>query len=167
MPKDLVRYQQTGYPLHFITFSCHRRQQHLGVPAARNAFERSLESMRVRYDLLIHGYVRPQPMFRMYGNKKALRSMPRTHRRHRQLRSHFPCHERAASKLSASRTGMTGDAGLRHSSVRSEESDSGRVVGYSGAIRSQNSGQSISPLVITTNRRIPFPLHFDNVSHLY
>jgi hypothetical protein len=40
-----VRYQQTGH-LHFVTFNCYRRQQHLGLPAARELFERSLEQMR-------------------------------------------------------------------------------------------------------------------------
>ena len=47
MPFHLVRYQQTGH-LHFVTFSCYRRQQHLGLPAARELFERSLEQMRSR-----------------------------------------------------------------------------------------------------------------------
>jgi putative transposase len=56
MPFNLVRYQQTGH-LHFVTFSCYRRQQHLGMPAARELFERSLEKMRVRYDFFVTGYV--------------------------------------------------------------------------------------------------------------
>jgi putative transposase len=56
MPKSLVRYQQTG-DLHFITFSCYRRQPHLGTESARNLFEHSLEAMRVRYDFFISGYV--------------------------------------------------------------------------------------------------------------
>ena len=34
MPFNLVRYQQTGH-LHFVTFTRYRRQQHLGLPAAR------------------------------------------------------------------------------------------------------------------------------------
>jgi putative transposase len=29
MPRGLIRYQQTG-DLHFITFSCYRRQAYLG-----------------------------------------------------------------------------------------------------------------------------------------
>ena len=45
MPFDFVRYQQTGH-LHFVIFSCYRRQQHLGMPAARELFELSLEKMR-------------------------------------------------------------------------------------------------------------------------
>ena len=56
MPKSLVRYQQTG-DLHFITFSCYRRQPHLETPSARSLFEQSLEAMRVRYDFFISGYV--------------------------------------------------------------------------------------------------------------
>src|SRR5665213_4632606 len=44
-PFNLVRYQQTGH-LHFVTFRCYRRQQHLGLPAARELLERSLEQMR-------------------------------------------------------------------------------------------------------------------------
>ena len=56
MPKSLVRYQQSG-DLHFITFSCYRRQPHLGVASARDLFERSLETMRLRYDFFISGYV--------------------------------------------------------------------------------------------------------------
>jgi putative transposase len=56
MPFNLVRYQLTGH-LHFVTFSCCRRQQHLGSPAIRELFERSLEQMRVRYDFFVTGYV--------------------------------------------------------------------------------------------------------------
>ena len=56
MPFNLVRYQQTGH-LHFVTFSCYRRQQHLGSPAIRELLERSLEQMRVRYNFFVTGYV--------------------------------------------------------------------------------------------------------------
>jgi hypothetical protein len=56
MPKSLVRYQQTG-DLHFITFSCYRRQPHLGTESARNLFVQSLEAMRLRYDFLVSGYL--------------------------------------------------------------------------------------------------------------
>ena len=56
MPKSLVRYQQTG-DLHFVTFSCYRRQPHLGQASARDLFERSLEAMRLRYDFIVSGYV--------------------------------------------------------------------------------------------------------------
>jgi putative transposase len=56
MTKGLVRYQQAGH-LHFVTFSCYRRQPHLGSAPARGTFERSLEAMRVRYDFFVAGYV--------------------------------------------------------------------------------------------------------------
>jgi hypothetical protein len=55
MPRNLVRYQQTGSDLHFITFSCYRRQPYLGTPEARELFEKSLEAMRLRYDFWITG----------------------------------------------------------------------------------------------------------------
>jgi REP-associated tyrosine transposase len=56
MPRFLRRYQQTG-DLHFVTFSCYRRQPHLGYAGARDLFERSLEAMRQRYDFFLCGYV--------------------------------------------------------------------------------------------------------------
>jgi putative transposase len=56
MAKDLVRYQQTG-DLHFVTFSCYRRLPYLGSPGTRDLFERSLETMRQRYDFFITAYV--------------------------------------------------------------------------------------------------------------
>ncbi|MGA8109971.1 MAG: transposase, partial [Acidobacteriaceae bacterium] len=56
MTQGLVRYQQAG-DLHFVTFSCYRRQQHLGSAAARTLFERSLETMRLRYEFFVVGYV--------------------------------------------------------------------------------------------------------------
>ncbi|MFZ0662325.1 MAG: transposase [Acidobacteriaceae bacterium] len=56
MPKSLVRYQQTG-DLHFVTFSCYRRRSHLKTASARNLFEQSMETMRLRYDFLVIGYV--------------------------------------------------------------------------------------------------------------
>ena len=54
MPLGLKRYQQEGH-LHFITFSCHRREPHL----ARHypLFEQALEQTRKRYHLEVHGYV--------------------------------------------------------------------------------------------------------------
>jgi putative transposase len=56
MAEGLVRYQNTG-DFHFLTFSCYRRLPHLGSAEARELFERSLETMRVRYDFLVFGYV--------------------------------------------------------------------------------------------------------------
>ena len=56
MTKGLVRYQQCGC-FHFLTFSCYRRLPYLGTGAARSLFERSLQSMRFRYDFVVCGYV--------------------------------------------------------------------------------------------------------------
>ncbi|MHB8301402.1 MAG: REP-associated tyrosine transposase [Acidobacteriaceae bacterium] len=56
MPMGLKRYQQAG-DLHFVTFSCHRREAYLRSPAARGLFETSLEKMRLRYGFFVAGYV--------------------------------------------------------------------------------------------------------------
>jgi putative transposase len=56
MPTRLVRYQQCGC-FHFICFTCHHRQPYLASPAARDLFERSLETIRLRYDFVVAGYV--------------------------------------------------------------------------------------------------------------
>ncbi len=56
MPKELIRYQHSG-DLHFVTFSCYRRQPYLGTPSARDLFEHSLETMRIRYRFFVSGYV--------------------------------------------------------------------------------------------------------------
>ena len=56
MTKGLVRYQQSGC-FHFLTFSCYRRLPYLGTEDARSLFERSLETIRLRYDFVVCGYV--------------------------------------------------------------------------------------------------------------
>jgi putative transposase len=56
MTTGLVRYQKTG-DLHFITVSCYQRRPYLGSASARNLFQHSLETMRVRYDFFVSGYV--------------------------------------------------------------------------------------------------------------
>jgi putative transposase len=56
MPRGLIRYQLAG-DFHFVTFSCYHRLPYLGTPAARDLFERSLETMRARYEFFIAGYV--------------------------------------------------------------------------------------------------------------
>ena len=56
MPSGLVRYQQAG-DLHFVTFSCFRRSAHLAAPETRERFERSLETIRLRYSFCVTGYV--------------------------------------------------------------------------------------------------------------
>ena len=56
MPWGLVRFQQS-HCLHFITFTCYRRQPFLDTPRAKNVFERSLEQTRCSYRLGVIGYV--------------------------------------------------------------------------------------------------------------
>jgi putative transposase len=56
MPSRLRRYQQNR-DLHFVTFSCYRRQPKLGQPSARDIFEQSLERTRRRYGFCVLGYV--------------------------------------------------------------------------------------------------------------
>ena len=56
MPWGLRRYQQTQQ-LHFITFSCYRRQKYLDSPRAKRAFEVALEEARKRYGMQVFGYV--------------------------------------------------------------------------------------------------------------
>jgi len=43
--------------LHFLTFSCYRRQPFLASPESRDLFERALEQARVRYGFFVTGYV--------------------------------------------------------------------------------------------------------------
>src|SRR5215469_8362175 len=56
MPWGLVRFQQS-HCLHFITFTCYRRQPFLDTNHAKNVFERSLEETRRSYRLKVVGYV--------------------------------------------------------------------------------------------------------------
>jgi putative transposase len=56
VPRGLKRYQQAG-DLHFITFSCYRRQPLLGTPQTRRVFEQTLERARRWYGFYVTGYV--------------------------------------------------------------------------------------------------------------
>jgi putative transposase len=56
VPRGLKRYQHAG-DLHFITFSCYRRQPLLGAPQARRVFEQTLERVRRWYGFYVTGYV--------------------------------------------------------------------------------------------------------------
>jgi len=56
VPRGLKRYQQAG-DLHFITFSCYRRQPLLGTPQTRRVFEQTLERVRRWYGFYVTGYV--------------------------------------------------------------------------------------------------------------
>ena len=55
MPTGLQRYQQAGH-LHFITFSCYRRQPLL-TPEVRDRFSSALEATRRSYRFFMVGYV--------------------------------------------------------------------------------------------------------------
>jgi putative transposase len=70
MPRALVRYQRAG-DLHFVTFSCYRRQPYLGSAEAKSLFQRSLETMRIRYDFFVTGYVAmPEHVHLLIGEPK-------------------------------------------------------------------------------------------------
>ena len=56
MTRGLVRKQQRG-DLHFVTFSCFRRQPFLNNTKMRVVFEDALERTRIRYGLFVVGYV--------------------------------------------------------------------------------------------------------------
>ena len=56
MPWSLQRFQQARC-LHFITFSCSRRETHLGTPRSRDIFEHTLEDVRQWYGFYVAGYV--------------------------------------------------------------------------------------------------------------
>ncbi len=56
MPWSLKRYHHSGR-LHYITFSCYRRQPFLGSAGARDLFEVALEQARVQYRFFVTGYV--------------------------------------------------------------------------------------------------------------
>jgi len=56
MPSGLRRFQHSRQ-LHFITFSCYRRQAKLAPPGACNVFENSLEQTRRSYGFGVLGYV--------------------------------------------------------------------------------------------------------------
>ena len=56
MPSGLRRYQETR-ALHFLTFSCYRRQPFLASAQARDLFELALEQSRICYEFFVPGYV--------------------------------------------------------------------------------------------------------------
>lgn len=56
MPYGLKRLYGRGH-LHFITFSCCRRQPFLDTPAARSVFLKELDRLRTEYGFLLVGYV--------------------------------------------------------------------------------------------------------------
>ena len=56
MPTGLRRFQKTRQ-MHFVTFSCYRRQPKLGTSSARNIFEQSLGRTQQAYGFCVAGYV--------------------------------------------------------------------------------------------------------------
>jgi putative transposase len=56
MPRGLVRYRRTGN-FHFLTFSCFHRLPYLGSAEARDLFLDALERTRLRYRIVVAGYV--------------------------------------------------------------------------------------------------------------
>ena len=56
MPWGLHRYQQTR-DLHFVTFSCYRRQPLLEPASAKRLFEQALEQARRHYRFCVAGYL--------------------------------------------------------------------------------------------------------------
>jgi hypothetical protein len=55
VPTGLKRYYGAN-DLHFITFSCYRRQQFLATASRRDSFLRILEEVRRKYDFLLVGF---------------------------------------------------------------------------------------------------------------
>ncbi|HEX4321048.1 MAG TPA: transposase [Acidobacteriaceae bacterium] len=56
MRRNLIRYQSSGQ-FHFLTFSCYQRQAQFLSPDSFLIFEQELETVRLRYGLVIAGYV--------------------------------------------------------------------------------------------------------------
>jgi putative transposase len=56
MPWSLHRYQNTR-DVHFLTFSCYKREQRFCAVASFNTFERTLERVRQWYGIAINAYV--------------------------------------------------------------------------------------------------------------
>ena len=56
MPWGLKRYQQAR-DLHFVTFSCYRREPLLDLPEAKELFLQALERVRWGYRFYVVGYV--------------------------------------------------------------------------------------------------------------
>jgi putative transposase len=70
MPWGLKRYQQSR-DLHFITFSCYRRQPLLGNASAKGLFQQALEQMRRQHGFWVTGYVvMPEHVHLLVGEPK-------------------------------------------------------------------------------------------------
>jgi putative transposase len=110
MPCGLKRYYGDG-DLHFLTFSCYRRQPLLGLPANRDLFLKVLENVRRRYRFVVLGYVvMPEQVHLLISEpekknpsvlvqalklgfaRRLLGAAPRRHRRQPSLFDHAPRH---------------------------------------------------------------------------
>lgn len=70
MRNKLLRIYGHGH-LHFITFSCHRRQKLLGTARARNLFVQALAEVRNRHEFSLVGYVvMPEHVHLLIGEPK-------------------------------------------------------------------------------------------------
>ncbi len=70
MPRDLRRYYGFDH-LHFVTFSCYRRQPFLAQPRSRDLFLQTLEQVRQRYCFVVAGYVvMPEHIHLLIGEPK-------------------------------------------------------------------------------------------------
>jgi putative transposase len=70
MRNKLVRIYGQGH-LHFVTFSCYRRQRLLGSVSARNLFLKVLGDVRSRYKFCLVGYVvMPEHVHLLIGEPK-------------------------------------------------------------------------------------------------
>jgi putative transposase len=76
MPTGLRRFQQTQH-LHFVTFSCYRRQAHFQSATSRELFENALERIRERYIWTVVGYVVMPEHVHLLVNEPGEGSLPR------------------------------------------------------------------------------------------
>jgi putative transposase len=74
MTQGLVRYHHTG-GFHFLTWSCYHRKPLLQSPSAKALFERSLETMRLRYGFIVSGYVLMPEHVHLLVNEPKLASL--------------------------------------------------------------------------------------------
>ncbi len=77
MPLGLKRYQQARH-LHFITFSCYKRQPKLGTGFRRFVFEEALEQARRKYGFFVTGYVVND--FNVWSERKRIEKLRYMHR---------------------------------------------------------------------------------------
>jgi putative transposase len=74
MPWGLERWHG-GHDLHFLTFSCYRRQPLLASPRRRDLFAKVLETVRRRYQWVVIGYVVMPEHVHLLVSEPALRPL--------------------------------------------------------------------------------------------